>query len=76
MAGVTIVGLNIRPADGCLHFGGMMRKTDFIHVRGPGEIREQDEKDKRLGNSSVHAGEFTQFLCCQASSYGFDLIAG
>gem|GEM_PF-5738018 len=39
-----------------------MRNADLIHVRGPGEVREQDEKDKRFGDSFMHSGEFIQII--------------
>lgn len=62
VVGTTVIGWISRPVTENEHLGDIPRNTDLIHVRGPGEVREQNEKDQHFSNYSIHVGKSIQIL--------------
>lgn len=59
VSATVFVGLTIQHTDGCLYLGGVMRNAALIPIRGPGEVREQNEEYECFDDSSAHARHFT-----------------
>lgn len=55
----AVIRLTVQRTDGRLHLGDIMRNGTLIPVRGPGEVREQDEEDECFGDTSAHTRDFT-----------------
>ena len=63
MTETTVIRRTARPIDrGYGYLCSIMRNADLIHVRGPGEVGEQDEKYQCFGNDLMHGGEFIQII--------------
>lgn len=60
---ITVIGRTGRAIDrGGEHLGGIVRDANLIHVRGPGEVSEQDEEYECFSDNPVHGGEFIQII--------------